>query len=100
MSILTGAIGAGAVLAVIAHEASLARKADRIERQRRQGEADAYAAERYARQQRLRSMRNISRANIDTQLMDVGVVPSIRGRSAEQMYLQEAARRQAYRGRY
>lgn len=100
MSVLAGAIGAGAVLAAIAHEASLAREADRLEMERRQGTADAYAAERFARQQRLQEMRGISRAGLDTQLMERGVVPSVQGRSARAVYLQEAARRQAYRGRY
>lgn len=92
MSVLGGAIGAGVVMAAIAHEMSLAREAEKIESERIMGEVDASERERRARRETLRNMRGVTDASMQSRMMRAGVVPTVRGRSARAVYMQQLAR--------
>lgn len=92
MSILGGAIGAGAIMAVIGHEMSLAREADRLEREIDIGEARARMREQMARERRLEDMRSITKTRLHGMMAQRGVYPIHGGRAAEAVYLNEMAR--------
>ena len=93
MSPVTGAVGAGAILALIAHEASLAREADRMEAARQEGQEISLARERMAREDNLREMRAVTNARLHSMMMRRGVVPMQGGRGASSVYLSEMANR-------
>lgn len=93
MSILGGAIGAGFVLAAIAHEMSLAREAERINEEIDAGEVRADIEERSARERNLREMRGITEATMRNRMMREGIMPTVSGRGAGAVYTQELARR-------
>jgi hypothetical protein len=93
MSVLGGAIGAGAVLALIGHEMSLAREAEKLEEERIRGEILAQEHERLARVDRLENMRGATEARMQNRMMRAGIVPTMRGRSARAAYLSETALR-------
>lgn len=92
MSVLAGAVGAGAILAILSHEASLARKADKMEEERERGQQEAILRERAAREDRLGEMRGITKARLHAAMMRQGIVPMHGGRGAGAVYLSEAAR--------
>lgn len=93
MSPLKGAVGAGAILALIAHESSLAREAERLEAQRQSGQEEAILRERLAREDRLRELRGITNARLHNLMMQRGVMPMHTGRGAGAVYLSEMANR-------
>ena len=94
MSILAGAVGAGAILAILGHEASLAREADEMEEERVRGQYEALMRESEARGNRLQEMRGITRAGVHGAMMRRGVMPMHGGRGAGAVYLSEMARSQ------
>ena len=91
MSVLAGAVGAGAILALIGHEASLARKADKMEAERVMGEEESRLRERVAREDNLQEMRNITKARLHNMMMRRGMMPMHGGRGAGAVYLSEMA---------
>ena len=92
MSILGGAIGAGVVLAAITHEMSLAREADALNEEIDRGEQRARIREHRAREINLREMRGVTDANMQGRMMREGIIPTVSGRAARAVYLQEMAR--------
>lgn len=95
MSILGGAIGAGAIMAAIGHEMSLAREAESLNAQRESGEAAARMHEGMAREDRMRQMRDITDATMQSRLLRSGMMP-MRGRAARAVQLSELAGRGRY----
>lgn len=100
MSALGGAIGAGVVLALIGHEMSLAREAEKLEENRIRGEILAREEESAARADRLEGMRGATEVRLRSRMMRAGLVPTLQGRSARAAYLSETALRGSRRGRY
>lgn len=97
MSILGGAIGAGVIMAAIAHEMSLAREAEKINTNRMMGEEASRIRERSAREEGLRDMRGVTDAQMQSRMMRAGIVPTVSGRAAKATYLQEMSRRSGRR---
>lgn len=97
MSILGGAIGAGVILAAIGHEMSLAREAEKLEAQIDAGEAAAMVRESVAREDRLRQMRDITDAQMQSRMLRAGMMP-VRGRAGRAVQLSELARAGRVRG--
>lgn len=91
MSIMEGAIGAGVVLAAIGHEMSLAHEAERINEERLMGEMAAKTRERMAREDRLRQMRDVTDAQMQSRMLGAGMMP-MRGRAARAVQLAELSR--------
>lgn len=91
MSILAGAVGAGAILAIIGHEASLAREADKMEAERVMGQEESRLREHVAREDGLQEMRNVTKARLHSMMMRGGMMPMHGGRGAGAVYLSEMA---------
>jgi hypothetical protein len=91
MSVLAGAIGAGVIMAAIGHEMSLAREADKLNEEREMGEQVARSRESMARESRLREMRDITDAQMQSRMMRAGMIP-MRGRAARAVQMQELSR--------